>query len=140
SYSGSVDRDSVFVEFYSNRIEQELAALGRRVWGPERPLTLLWIAIDNGDGERVLLSSDGVGIGGLADTVDLIGVSPEMTALADDIRAQIQAIADERGLPIAFPLLDLADLTSVMPADIWGGFDEPVTQASERYGADAILI
>lgn len=127
-----VDRDRARVEFYPGPIDRALAALQRPVWGPERPLTLLWIAVDGGDGERVLLSADGVSGGfepalGLADT-------------AEAIRAEVERVADERGLPLALPLLDLEDLGAVTFADVWGGFVEPVRAASTRYGADAILI
>ncbi|HEX6992616.1 MAG TPA: DUF2066 domain-containing protein [Gammaproteobacteria bacterium] len=139
SFDGMVDRGRFRVEFYANQIDQALESLGKPVWGPERPLTLLWIAIDAGGGERVLLSDAGISGDTLGDTVG-VGVSPETVELAATIRERIEAVADERGLPIRFPLLDLEDLTSVTAADIWGTFVEPIEAASERYGADAILI
>ena len=49
-------------------------------------------------------------------------------------------IAEKRGLPLAFPLLDTEDLQSVTFSDIWGGFDERIIAASKRYGANSILI
>ncbi len=49
-------------------------------------------------------------------------------------------MAERRGLPVVFPLLDAADLESVSFSDVWGGFDERVVEASERYAADSILI
>lgn len=125
------DRERTRVEFYPSQVDRALGALNRPVWGPERPLTLMWIAIDGGDGERVLLS---------ADSVDAAGVSPEMAEQADAVREELRRVADERGLPNALPLLDLEDLASVAFADVWGGFVEPVRAASARYGADAILI
>jgi len=140
SFDGMVDRGRFRVEFYSNRIDQALESLGKPVWGPERPLTLLWIAIDAGGGERVLLSDAGIGADALGDTAGVVGVRPETVELAAAIREEIQRVADERGLPIRFPLLDLEDLTSVTAADIWGTFVEPIEAASARYGADAILI
>lgn len=39
-----------------------------------------------------------------------------------------------------FPLLDTTDLQSVTFSDIWGGFDERIIDASERYDANSILI
>lgn len=140
SFDGMVDRGRFRVEFYANQIDQALESLGKPVWGPERPLTLLWIAIDAGRGERVLLSDAGISADGLADTVGVVGVSPETAELAAAIRAEIETVADERGLPIRFPLLDLEDMVSVTAADIWGGFVEQVEAASERYGADAVVI
>jgi len=37
-------------------------------------------------------------------------------------------------------LLDTTDLQSVTFSDIWGGFDERIIEASERYDANSILI
>jgi uncharacterized protein len=127
------DRERAEVEFYPTQVDRELASLNQPVWGPERPLTLLWVAIDGGDGDRVLLSADGVGGAGLP-------VAPGMAELARAIREQIETVADERGLPLALPLLDLEDLDAVSSGDVWGGFVEPVLVASARYGADAVLI
>jgi hypothetical protein len=45
-----------------------------------------------------------------------------------------------RGLPVSFPLLDTIDLQNLSFSDIWGGFDDPLIAASERYEADAILV
>ena len=39
-----------------------------------------------------------------------------------------------------FPLLDIEDMSQVEFADLWGGFDEPVLAASERYNASSVLI
>ena len=117
------------VAFNALLVDQALTSLNWPVWGPERPLTLLWIAVDNGQGERALLSADAAA-----------EVSPGMTTLLTEIQAQLVAVADERGLPIAFPLLDLEDLTAVSFADVWGGFEQPVEVASARYRADAILL
>ena len=51
-----------------------------------------------------------------------------------------KVISREKGLPLAFPLLDTTDLQSVTFSDIWGGFDEQIIDASRRYDANSILI
>ncbi|HEX6998888.1 MAG TPA: DUF2066 domain-containing protein [Gammaproteobacteria bacterium] len=119
------------VDFNASRLAQALMALNRPVWGPERPLTLLWVAFDNGLGERALL--------GAGDPAGA-GVSPEMAALMKSTREELTLVAEERGLPIAFPLLDVQDLAAIGFPDVWGGFEEPVRAASARYAPDAILI
>jgi hypothetical protein len=63
-----------------------------------------------------------------------------MTDQLKAIRAELMAAADERGLPIALPLLDAEDLSAVTFADVAGRFDDRIAQASTRYRADAILI
>jgi hypothetical protein len=118
------------VTFNARRVDEALTSLNWPVWGPERPLTLLWIAVDDGRGERALLSANELGA----------ELSAAMATLLADIRAELAAVADERGLPIVLPLLDLEDLTAVSFADVWGGFEERVELGSARYRADAILL
>ncbi|HEU4617987.1 MAG TPA: DUF2066 domain-containing protein [Gammaproteobacteria bacterium] len=126
----TLDGGRVQVGFLSSAVNSELQSRGRRIWGPERPLTLIWLAIDSGRGERTLLGA------GASDTA----LSPEMAALTDEIRMQLADVASERGLPIALPLLDLQDLSAVSFIDVWGGYDDRIEQASQRYAADAILV
>lgn len=129
--ASGLDREgSVVVRFNASLVEQALRSLNWPVWGPERPLTLLWVAVDNGQGERAMLSANEF----------TSGLSSGMVMLLEDVQAQVLAVTDERGLPIALPLLDLEDMTAVTFADVWGGFDEPVQRASTRYRADATLI
>jgi hypothetical protein len=121
------------VGFSRSQVERALAELGMPVWGPERPLTLLWIAADDGAGGRALLGAN--------DTTDLgVEATPAMAALLTAVRAEVAAAADERGLPIALPSLDLEDLSAVTFTDVWGGFEDRVLAASQRYRADAVLI
>jgi hypothetical protein len=121
------------VGFSRAQVERVLTGLGKPVWGPERPLTALWVAVDDGAGGRALL---GAGEAAACDTA----TTPRMTELTETVREEIIAAADERGLPIAWPLLDLQDLSAVTCTDVWGGFDDEIVAASARYGADAVLI
>jgi hypothetical protein len=118
------------VGFNASQVEQALGVLGRSVWGAERPLTLVWIAFDDGAGGRALLGASDV----------QTDVPPSMTEMLAAARTELTAVADERGLPLALPLLDLEDLNVVTFADVWGGFEDRVLQASLRYRADAVLI
>jgi hypothetical protein len=121
------------VGFSRGRVERALTELGQPVWGPERPLTVLWVAIDDGAGGRSLLGAGEPAAFGVPTT-------PQMAEINDAVREEIIAAADERGLPIAWPLLDLQDLGAVEFLDVWGGFEENVVAASARYRADAVLI
>jgi hypothetical protein len=118
------------VGFNGSQVEQALSSLGRPVWGAERPLTLVWIALDDGVGGRALLGANDA-------QPDLAPALVETLAAA---RTELAAVADERGLPLTLPLLDLEDMNAVTFADVWGGFDDRVLQASLRYRADAVLI
>jgi hypothetical protein len=132
--SSGLDRQGRWQFGFSRRdVERELTELGKPVWGPERPLTLLWVAVDDGAGGRALLGADDTAEPG-------VELTPAMAQRLETVRAEIVAAADERGLPIAWPLLDLQDLAAVTFADVWGGFEDRILAASTRYRADAVLI
>jgi len=118
------------VGFIASRVDQALTALSFPVWGAERPLTLLWIAVDDGAGGRGMLAANEL-------ATDL---SPAIIEQLSLIRAELAVVSDERGLPIALPLLDIEDLNAVTFADVWGGFEDRIGLASARYRADAVLI
>ncbi len=123
--------DTLWVSFDGEAIESVLRNSGLTFWGSERPLTLVWLAVDWGQGTREIIGSD----------------DPERTqdqARSIDrnrlLRERLLEIAHQRGLPIAFPLLDTTDLQSVTFADIWGGFDDLILDASQRYDVNSVLI
>jgi hypothetical protein len=118
------------IGFSSRVVDDALTSLNRPVWGAERPLTMLWVAVDDGLGGRALLGENDVPS----------DAGPAMTEQLKAIRTELKTAADERGLPIALPLLDGEDLSAVTFSDVWGRFEDRVAQASTRYRADAILI
>ena len=123
--------DTLWVSFDGEAIERVLRAAGQMVWGGDRPLTLVWLAVDWGRGEREIIAA------GEQERVAQKSRSIDRNRL---LRERILGIAEKRGLPLAFPLLDTEDLQSVAFSDIWGGFDERIVAASKRYGANSILI
>ena len=52
--------DTIFVSFDGDAIETALRNAGQTVWGSERPLTLVWLAVDWGRGEREIISASDV--------------------------------------------------------------------------------
>jgi len=118
------------VGFNAARVEEALGALNIPAWGSQRPLTLLWIAVEDNEGGRAQLPANELP----AD------VTP---ALADELtmlRTELATVADERGLPVLLPLLDAEDLSAATFTDVAGGFDDRVLLASARYRPDAVLI
>lgn len=84
--------------------------------GPVRPQVAVWLVID--EGERRILpdqSSDG---------------------WSAALRTQAQAM----GLPISIPLMDLDDNMAVNATDVWGRFADPILKASQRYGAEMVVL
>jgi hypothetical protein len=108
---------TLWVRFDGSALEGHLIQLGLPVWGKERPAVLIWLAIEN-NGQRYL-AVQGSGL-------DAYGV--------------INDTAHRLRIPVIFPLLDLEDRDIVSVADVLGGFDDRVRQASNRYRADAVLI
>lgn len=106
----------LWVKFDESNLNRALRDLSVPVWGRERPSTLVWLALGDENG-RQLVGPDDV---------------PEMV---EAIRLQ----AEQRGIVLLFPLLDLDDTAILRVSDIWGGFRGPVIEASRRYHADSIL-
>lgn len=122
---------SLFVTMDGEAIEALLRQAGHPVWGGDRPLTLVWLAVDWGQGERELVGADEAG--------PLPGVTdPEGRNAA--LRDRLAAAALRRGVPILLPLLDTEDLEQVSFSDVWGGFDQTLADASRRYGTASILV
>jgi hypothetical protein len=125
------DEDTLWVSFDGDAIENTLRRAGQTVWGSDRPLTLVWLAVDWGQGEREIIGAD-----------DALRSRDEARSIDRNrlLRQRVLDIAERRGLPVSFPLLDTIDLQNLSFSDIWGGFDDPLIAASARYEADAILV
>jgi len=123
--------DTLWVSFDGEAVENVLRQAGQTVWGSDRPLTLIWMAVDWGQGEREIISAD-----------DPQRSRDEARSIDRNrlLRQRVLDMGERRGLPIVFPLLDTVDLQNVSFSDIWGGFDEALIQASRRYEANSVLV
>lgn len=121
----------LFVSFDGEALEAVLKAAGQTVWGADRPATLVWLAVDWGDGDRGILGADD----------PLPGFEDERAADGyRRLRERVFTLAERRGLPVLLPLLDAQELARVTFADLRGGFDEIVLESSRRYDVSSILI
>ena len=111
------DRELAWFRFDEHAVNRVLRGNGLPVWGRTRPATLAWIAVEQ-DGARFLLGGDN----------------------NEDLRQTLLQDAKRSGLALLFPLLDLEDQHNLNFADVWGGFQSAITDASERYQPDAILV
>ena len=114
----------IYAAFDPGTIRRALDRAGESVWGDERPLVAIWLAVDAGSGQRYLLSD------GSDDNGGRLG----------QLRAALLTNATQRGLPVVLPLLDARDLGQVSFGDVWGGFTDRLSTASSRYRSDALLI
>ena len=122
--------ETLSISFDGAAIEKVLRNAGETVWGADRPLTLIWLAVDWGQGGREIIAAGDPERAGAARSIDRNRL----------LRERVQETAARRGIPVAFPLLDTEDLQKVSFTDIWGGFDEQLLQASRRYQAKSILV
>jgi uncharacterized protein len=123
--------DTLEVSFDGNAVEQVLRQTRNTVWGEERPLTLVWLAVDWGDGEREIIGADS----GRQTADETRSIDRHRL-----LRERVEKAAERRGIPVVFPLLDIEDRQSIGFGDIWGGFDQLLNEASRRYGASSILV
>ncbi len=123
--------ESLWVSFDGQAIEATLRNAGQTIWGSDRPLTLVWLAVDWGRGEREIIAAD-----------DPNRTQQQARSIDRNrmLRERVLEVAAQRGLPLVFPLLDTTDLQSVTFSDIWGGFDDAVLDASQRYDVNSVLI
>ena len=103
------------VTFDGSTIENAIDAAGLPFWGPDRPLTLVWLAVDRG-GRRSLVGS----------------------AAGGDEKQRMERAAARRGIPLAWP--GAGDDLGRGLQQTWSGDHESLVNAARRYGADGVLI
>jgi len=105
------------VQLDPEQVKRLLREAERPIWGQVRPTTVSWVVVEQG-GKRELLGA----------------------ASSHPAKQILERRAEQRGLPLQFPLLDLIDQQAVSVSDVWGGFVEPVKNASLRYSDDAVFF
>ncbi len=103
------------VKFDEGAVHDLVERLGLGRWSRVRPLVLVWLVVEDGQGRKAYVG----------------GGTPAAGAL--------DAVAAERGVPFLLPLLDLEDRGALPVSALWGGFSESIRRASERYAPDAVL-
>lgn len=104
------------IAFEPSAVSRLLRNAGFPVWGSNRPGVLVWIAINDEDGRRIIGEAD---------------AGPVVEAL--------NRLARARGLPLLYPILDLEDAAALSTAEVWGLFVDRIDIASMRYNPDVIL-
>jgi len=107
----------LWIRFNKKKINKLLHDAGLPVWGRTRPSILVWMAVESRN-KRYLLSN----------------------SIKSTTREAIEKYARLYGLPIRFPLMDLADRANISLSDVWGNFEDRVLQASKRYQTESILV
>lgn len=99
------------IQYNGSSMEIYLRDNGYPVWGEHRADVIIWLAVRDGRNEYILKDAD----------QSLIK------------KSAVDALY-RRGIPERWPLYDNKDRKKLKVADIRGGFKDPVTAASKRYG------
>jgi hypothetical protein len=123
SYSYATQTDAqgkqtlmLHVVFDNKVVKQVLQNAGQAIWGSNRPLTLVWLALPQGGQTTVLASDDN-----------------------DDLMTTLKQAAMSRGVPVIFPVMDLEDeanvaqITSALPTT------DQLQQIAKKYGVNSLL-
>lgn len=112
-----VEQRYVNVTFASALINDLLISASVPIWDSNRPSVLVWMVLQEVNGDRRLLTADG---------------DPEIVEL-------IKRFGTERGVPLIFPVLDFEDRRSLPVESLWNLDEAAIVAASARYGADTVL-
>lgn len=116
---GAAPQLMIDIAFYQDEIQRLLDDAGIAVWPASRPDTLVWMVVQDEQGQRFQVDANtGTGLA-------------EMQAL--------QQAAAQRALPVLEPLWDFEDLTNLRPDVLWSLDETTLRFASARYGYDSIL-
>ncbi|MDC1436762.1 DUF2066 domain-containing protein [Gammaproteobacteria bacterium] len=110
---------SIEVNFYESEIQRLLDENNIPVWPVNRPETLVWMVVEEELEERQMLGDDNSSASTRINT--------------------LRSFADERGLPLLFPLLDLEDQLRLNVNKLWELDEAAILNASQRYQAESIL-
>jgi hypothetical protein len=106
------------VAFDGDAVEQAVAAAGLPFWGEQRPLTLVWMAVDRGGGQRGLVTAEA----------------------ASSERRVVEQAAMQRGLPLVWPSAGSDENLRGRFEQVWSGDIASLAAAAGRYGAEGVLI
>lgn len=117
--------------FEPGAVAKLLRRAGFSVWGSNRPGVLLWLAVSDENGRRIISDNS------VSDNVAPGSNIPEDSIV--DIMRGLQDQARLRGVPLLFPLLDLEDSAALSTVEVWGAFLGKIDDASRRYNPDSVL-
>ncbi len=104
-------------KFDSEVLDQAVRAAHEPLWGQERPVTLVWLALQDGSKQSIVSSGSNSAI----------------------VQATNSA-ASQRGVTLIFPNMDAVDQQAIGIPDISNDIASRIQQASQRYKPDAILV
>ena len=112
----AVESGQMHVVFNPNEIDKLLKKADIAIWGHNRPVIMLWLAVAKNQGCNLISSESEVAL-----------------------TQTIQEIAKTYGIPVLLPLLDLEDVTALTVSDVWNNESDVMLNASKRYGSETFI-
>lgn len=106
------------IRYDKDDVNRLLRKSGVAYWGENRPLILVWMAVTNEKRRTEMVGSE------------------TRSTLADVVVRE----GEKFGLPLIFPVMDMADLNQVTSHDVISTSLPLLQEASKRYAPDALLI
>ncbi|RXJ71457.1 hypothetical protein CS022_21005 [Veronia nyctiphanis] len=116
-YGEKNEQKTLIAGFESSKIRALLIQADATFWGEPRPYVLFWLVEDGANGRNVIWEQS-----------------------ENDMVSVLKAEGERRGLPILVPVGDFDDVVNVSVPDIWGGFVNPLSDVSERYNPDGVVL
>ncbi|MBM5811468.1 MAG: DUF2066 domain-containing protein [Gammaproteobacteria bacterium] len=104
------------VSFDGRAIENAIDAAGLPFWGAERPVVLVWLALDRGGGQYAIVNAGSPG----------------------EERQRVAEVAARRGLPLVWPVP--GEDSALAAQAIASGEHTALLEAAGRHGADGVLV
>ncbi len=114
---GNTKQLFLFASFNAEKINQLFQKANLPLWGSLRPQVLLWLVDEQGLTRSIISNSS-----------------------ASNLSFMVNEFSAQRGLPIMMPLMDLTDANQIKLSDVWGRFQQPIKEASNRYRPEAIAV
>lgn len=105
------------VTFAEDLVNGVLRSADVSIWGRNRPSVLVWLTVQQDDGQRRILGSD--------------SSHPALEVIREFSR--------RRAIPLLIPLMDLSDRRALSVDEAWALEEQAIREASARYGADSVL-
>lgn len=115
--AGSLQGQAVLIARFARApVETLVARSGRSIWPTPRATPVVWLAIDDGRGARMLASAQAQAV------------------------AALTRQAHRRGLSLSYPLFDLEEQQRVVLSAFWAGDSAAARRSSPRYHSRVSLI
>lgn len=109
--------NTLTVKYSADLVNQLIHKMGRTILKQKPANVVLWLAIEDQRQRR------------------LVGIESDPA-----LQSHLTQLAEQKGIPLVLPLMDLEDISAVTVTDVWGQFPTVLQHASARYSAQSILV